>query len=183
MQRNILNKFKKIIISLIVIILTMQSVCFADVTEQQQSQIIGFVNQVASMNTAYTRSDSSALTMGYQLQETYGTYDKRGYSGTYIWLCCATWVSTILNKCFGIEIAGRDGTDGYATPNGWVNSLFKEVSEDELTCGDIVLWDSNGEYYGHMGMYLGNGQVTDCSPSNYNRKNKWRSICKKLLGR
>ena len=170
MQRNILNKLKKIIVSLTVAILLMQSVSFADVQENSKVALKGFVQTVAAMNTAYTISDSSALSMGYQLKETYGTYANRGYEGTYIWLCCATWVSTILNKCFGIEIAGRDGTDGYATPDGWINSLFKEVSEDELTCGDIVLWDSNGEYYGHMGMYLGDGQVTDCSPSNYNGK-------------
>ncbi len=169
MQRNILSKLKKIIISLLALIITMQSVCFADFTEEQQALILGFANQVAAMDTAYTVTDSNALAMGYQLKSTYGTYSNRGYSGTHIWLCCATWVSTILNKCFNIEISGRDGTDGYALPSGWINPLFKEVSEAELECGDIVLWDSDGTYYAHMGMYLGNGQVTDCSPSNYNR--------------
>lgn len=174
MQRNILNKIKKIIVSLTVAILLMQSVSFADVQENSKVAIRGFVEQVATMNTAYTITDNSALKMGYQLKETYGTYvnddPPRNYSGTYIWLCCATWVSTILNKCFGIEIAGRDGTDGYATTDGWINPLFKEVSKDELTCGDIIMWSPKGQYYGHMGMYLGNNQVTDCSPSNYNGK-------------
>ena len=170
MQRNILNKLKKIIVSLTIAILLMQSVSFADVQENSKVYLKGFAQMVANMDTAYTISDSSALSMGYQLKATDGSYENKGYKGNHIWLCCATWVSTILNKCFGIEIAGRDSTDGYATPNGWINPLFKEVSEDELTCGDIVLWDSNGEYYGHMGMYLGDEQVTDCSSRNLNGK-------------
>ena len=146
MQRNILNKLKKIIVSLTIAILLMQSVSFADVQENSKVYLKGFAQMVANMDTAYTISDSSALSMGYQLKATDGSYENKGYKGNHIWLCCATWVSTILNKCFGIEIAGRDSTDGYATPNGWINPLFKEVSEDELTCGDIVLWDSHGEY-------------------------------------
>lgn len=96
-------------------------------------------------------------------------HQKDGGSGTYIWLCCATWVSTILNQCFGIEIETRDATDGYALMNGWINPLFREISESELQCGDIILWynfRNEGVYYGHIGMYLGDGMVTHCTNSN-----------------
>lgn len=186
MQRGIWNKSKKIILIFIfflLLIIIKPSVCFADFSEKQKQEIVNFANQVASMNTAYTTTDSNALSLGYELKESYGTYDYRGYSGTYIWLCCATWISTIFDRCFGIEIDNRNATDGYAMTDGWINPLFKDVDESELTCGDLVLWDPNGAYYEHIGMYLGNGLVTDCSPSNYNRKNLWRSICKKLLAR
>lgn len=96
-------------------------------------------------------------------------HQQNGGSGTYIWLCCATWVSTILNQCFGIEIETRDATDGYALMNGWINPMFREVSESELQCGDIILWynfRNEGVYYGHVGMYLGDGMVTHCTDGN-----------------
>lgn len=186
MQRSIWNKSKKIILIFIfflLLIIIKPSVCFADFSEKQKQEIVNFANQVASMNTAYTTLDPNALSLGYELKETYGTFATDGYSGTYIWLCCATWVSTILNKCFGIEIDNRNATDGYATTDGWINPLFKDIDESELTCGDLVLWNTDGIYYGHIGMYLGNGLVTDCTDKNYNRKNLWWSICKKLLAR
>ena len=171
MRSNILNKLKKIIIFTVIIILIMQSVSFADFTEQQQTLIKGFVSTVKTYNTGYTVSDTNALNLGYQLKETEGSYDQRGYRGVHIWLCCATWISTIYNRCFNIEIANRDATDGYATPDGWINPQFKKITEDELECGDLVFWDvttvDGKQYYGHMGMYLGDDTVTDCSPNIY----------------
>lgn len=75
MQRNILRKLKKIIISLIFLLITMQSVCFADFTKEQQETIKEFANKVATMNTAYSQ-DSEPLKKGYLLEETYASSER-----------------------------------------------------------------------------------------------------------
>ncbi len=194
MQANILNKIKKIIIAFIAIILTMQSVCFAGFTEQQQQEIINFANRVKEMNTAYTcRGDGlgTALEAGYNLQESYGEYRDRNWNllnnGTYVWLCCATWVSCILNQCFGIDVGGnRNITDAYVGPGGDINPLFEEVPINEpYEVGDVMLGGDWGDgSYGHVWMYLGkiNGidYMTDCTSSDYheygNGKNTYGGV-------
>ena len=179
MQSNILNKFKKIIILFAVAIITLQSVCFADFTEAQQAEIQGWVRGFVNNNdTGYTLN-ASAITMGYQRQKTYSTYDVvddngnviKHYEGTCIWLCCATYISMILNEMFYIDIGvNRHATDGYAKPDGYIREDFKKVpfqGYDMLEAGDLVFWGLSWidgvQYYAHMGMYIGEGWVTDCS--------------------
>ena len=172
MQVNILNKLKKIVVSFIAIILTMQSICFADFTDAQKQEIIDYANEIKKLNTAYSQRWAE-LNAGYELRETYGTAHD-GSEGTYIFSCCATWVSTILNQKFGIEVGGnRNATDGYAMLDGWINPLFGEVT-DEWQVGDIFLWWQDSKYpdcYAHVGMYLGKIEgvdyVTDCTNRSY----------------
>lgn len=188
MQANILSKLKKIAISFIALIITMQSICFAGFTEQQKQEIINFANKVKNMNTAYTINAynlGEALSAGYDLQETTSEYPKWGYRGTYIWLCCATWVSCILNQCFGIEVEGnRNITDAYLGPGGIINPLFEEVPINEpYEVGDVMVGgtDYGDGTYGHVWMYLGkiNGEdyITDCTSSNYPQWGNGSNTC------
>ena len=194
MRANIFSKLKKIAISSIAVIITTQSICFAGFTDAQKQEIINFANKVKGMNTAYTCRGAGlaeALNAGYNLQESSGEYrDRDGNlmnSGTYIWLCCATWVSCILKQCFDIEIGGnRNVTDAYVGPGGQINPLFEEVAiGDPYQVGDIMLGGDWGDgSYGHVWMYLGeiNGQqyMTDCTSSDYheygNGKNTYGGV-------
>lgn len=170
MQSSTFSKMKKIIIVFLVLIIAGQSVCFADFTQDQRYKILGYAEYAATnWRTAYTTTDIAALESGYAGKEVPGTYktDNIDYQGTYRWLCCATWISVILNECCNVGITGNlHHTSTYATQT-YTHPYFKEISQDELECGDLVLWDldSSGEY-GHIGMYLGNGKVTDCSSRN-----------------
>lgn len=107
MQRNILRKLKKIIISLIFLLITMQSVCFADFTKEQQETILNFAKQVSTMNTAYTQ-EPNALVKGYLLEETYSSSEWRYWNIYMVMLCNMGfnnikpmfWYRNIIEKCY-----------------------------------------------------------------------------------
>ena len=190
MQSNIFNKFKKIIISFLVIIIAMQGVCFADFDDTQQEGIYTWVTTfVDTNNTGYTL-DIDALNAGYNRIAVEAEYKSGSnhYKGQCYWFCCATWVSFIFKEVFkgDVEVGRWHATDNYAKPDGTITKGFRKITttnEAQLEAGDLLFWGltSDGKYYQHMGMYIGHGMATDCSSNRdttYGKKsNNERAGC------
>lgn len=56
--------------------------------------------------------------------------------------------------------------------------MFREISESELQCGDIILTrDYDSISYGHVMMYLGDGMLTDCTQRNVDGNHPYGGMC------
>jgi len=72
---------------------------------------------------------------------------------------CVSLINQYLSKVYGIQ-AGAWGNAKDWVNNGNVLQHFDRVGD--LQRGDIVVWGPNfGDGYGHIGIYLGNGQLLD----------------------
>lgn len=74
----------------------------------------------------------------------------------YVWGAC----SSSAVDCSGL-VCYAYGLCGYSLPHYSVSlmSVGYGVSRDNIQPGDIVCWDTGGGYCGHVGIYVGGGQV------------------------
>lgn len=89
---------------------------------------------------------------------------------------------------FVTKIANDMGADinTYYTNAAKLNSMSEKIDRDDLEPGDLVFWHDltgtrhNGIY--HIGIYTGNGIVTDCSPSHSGIGTRKLSECTNISG-
>lgn len=59
---------------------------------------------------------------------------------------------------------------GYSTnshsPEGFAAITGMSKSADELVAGDLVYYSWGGRYPGHVGIYIGGGQIIDSEPGS-----------------
>ena len=103
---------------------------------------------------------------------TYDFGEKNYKSGS---LDCSGLISQMMND-MGVKVDAGN-TNALAFSN---NS--KKISKDEVQPGDLVFWnDDNGSRHNsvyHIGMYVGNDTIVDCSPSHNGVGTRKLSQCK-----
>ena len=103
---------------------------------------------------------------------TYDFGEKNYKSGS---LDCSGLISQMMND-MGVKVDAGN-TNALAFSN---NS--KKISKDEIQPGDLVFWnDDNGSRHNsvyHIGMYVGNDTIVDCSPSHNGVGTRKLSQCK-----
>lgn len=94
-------------------------------------------------------------------------------------LDCSGFVSKIAND-MGADI------DSYYTNAAKLSSMCKKVDKDDLQAGDLVFWhDLTGTRHNgifHIGIYNGDGTITDCSPSHSGIGTRKLSECTNVSG-
>ena len=94
-------------------------------------------------------------------------------------LDCSGFVSKIAND-MGADI------DSYYTNAAKLCSISEKIDRDDLQAGDLVFWhDLTGTRHNsvfHIGIYNGDGTITDCSPSHSGIGTRKLSECTNISG-
>ena len=94
-------------------------------------------------------------------------------------LDCSGFVSKIAND-MGADI------DSYYTNAAKLCSMSEKIDRDDLQAGDLVFWhDLTGTRHNsvfHIGIYNGDGTITDCSPSHSGIGTRKLSECTNISG-
>ncbi len=94
-------------------------------------------------------------------------------------LDCSGFVSKIAND-MGADI------DSYYTNAAKLSSMSKKVDRSDLQAGDLVFWHdlagTRHNYIYHIGIYNGDGTITDCSPSHGGIGTRKLSECTNVSG-
>ena len=94
-------------------------------------------------------------------------------------LDCSGFVSKIAND-MGADI------DSYYTNAAKLSSMSKKIDKSDLQAGDLVFWHdlagTRHNYIYHIGIYNGDGTITDCSPSHGGIGTRKLSECTNVSG-
>lgn len=126
--------------------------------------VYGTVGQTCTVELLKDRQSQYGSSMGNGYYQLNGDY-KKGR--------CAKWIGKWVADCSGLIKAGRraiDGTWKDVSAQGTYDQCKKRgaISNVPLTPGcTVYMWSASKNRMGHVGMYIGNGQVVEARGADY----------------